>query len=115
MTVSGHDEEGFAVVLVLGLVAVLTMLALVAGGVVALVATQRKVQAAADLAALAGAVDLRDGRDPCAGATEIAAANGAVLRSCAVAGRVVAVTVVVATSPLLGGRELRARARAGPS
>lgn len=108
------DQRGVAVVLVLGMVAVLMTLALVCGGVVALVVTHRKAQAAADLAALAGATDLQVGRDACAGVGRIAEANGALVESCAVRGSEVTVTVLVRTSPLLGGRELRARARAGP-
>ena len=115
MTVRCRDERGVGVVITLGLVGVLTTLALVCAAAVALVVTHRKAQSAADLAALAGATDLRAGRDGCAGAAQVAEANGAVLRACSVAGQEVEVTVVVAAPGVLGSRELRARARAGPS
>lgn len=116
MNVGGQrDQRGVAVVLVLGMIAVLTTLALIAGAAIALVVAHRKAQAAADLAALAGATDLQAGRDGCSAAQRIAVSNGAVVASCAVEGAEVVVTVVVTASGLLGGRELRARARAGPS
>lgn len=110
-----RTEHGAAVVLVLGLVALLVTVACVAGGVVALLATHRKAQAAADLAALAGAHDLRAGRDPCRGVVSIAGANGAEVRECQVEGEEIRVQVFVRTSALLGSRELDARARAGPT
>lgn len=109
-----RDESGAAVALALGLVALLVLVAAVALGVTALVAGHRKAQAAADLAALAAASSLREGADPCAEAHEIAAANEASVTSCAVQGQTVSVSVVVQIA-LLGERELRARARAGPS
>ena len=115
MSAGRRDERGVGVVLALGLVGVLTTFALVAGAAVALVVTHRKAQAAADLAALAGAVALRAGGDGCAGAGRVAEANGAVLRGCSVSGAEVLVTVVVTAPGVLGSRELRARARAGPS
>lgn len=102
-------------VLALGLVFVLTTAALVAGAVVAVVATHRKAQAAADLAALAGATDLQVGRDPCAAAARIAVANGAEVRRCSVLGDEVAVSVIIALPGALARREVRARARAGPA
>lgn len=114
MKVGTRDQRGAAIVLVLGMVGILTSLALIAGGAVALVVAHRKAQAAADLAALAGATDLQAGRDACAGAGRIAEANGALVASCTTDGVEVRVTVLMRTSPFLGRRELRALARAGP-
>lgn len=100
---------------VLGLVTVLTTIALVAGGVGSVMVAHRKAQAAADLAALAGAADLRDGRDGCVLAARIAAANGAVLADCLVDGVEVEVVVAVAVPAVPGAPTMRSRARAGPS
>lgn len=75
------------------------------------VATQRAA-GAADAAALAGA-DTVSGihvGDPCEQAARLAAANGAALMSCEVAG--MTVDVIVATSVL--GFGITAQARAGP-
>ncbi|MCX6396315.1 MAG: flp pilus-assembly TadE/G-like family protein [Propionibacteriales bacterium] len=110
-----RGEGGVAVVLSLILIAVLMSFAVIAGGAVALVVDHRKAQAAADLAALAGAGGLQSGLDGCTAAGRIAEANGSVLQECVVRGPEVVVTVVVRASALLGGRSLRARARAGPS
>lgn len=109
-----RDQRGVAVVLALGLIAVLMTLALIAGGAAAIVVSHRKAQAAADLAALAGAADLQAGRDACSAARVIAAANGAVVENCSVRGTEVTVAVVVRAPGAVGSQELRARARAGP-
>jgi secretion/DNA translocation related TadE-like protein len=107
-----RDQDGVVVVLAVGLAALLVLIAVVCSGAVALVAAHRKVQAAADLAALAGAEAVRTGREGCAGAGRIAAENGAVLRDCHVAGSVVEVVVRLELD-LVGSRVLTARARAG--
>ena len=60
------------------------------GVVAAMVSAHRTAQAAADLAALAGATRLADGGDACAEAGAVATANGGSLTSCAVDGRDVA-------------------------
>lgn len=108
------DERGVGVVLALGLVAVLVLVGVVGIGVVGLVATHRQAQAAADLAALAGAEASRSGRVPCEEATRIATANRADLRVCGVADGVVEVVVVIEVR-LAGSRTVSARARAGPA
>jgi len=108
-----RDESGVAVVLALGLVALLVLVGAVGVAVVGLVAAHRQAQAAADLAALAGAEAARAGGEPCAEAARIAAANRADLRDCAVDGAVVEVEVAVVVD-LAGSRGLSARARAGP-
>ncbi len=81
-----------------------------AGG---LVTAQRRAQAAADLAALAGATHLLDA---CARAGEIAAANAASLETCRLDGDDVTVEVSVA-GPRVPWRDVRvtAEARAGPA
>lgn len=112
-------ERGAGTVLVLGVVAVILVLA---AGIAALGAAQNArgaAQAAADLGALAGATALRDGFDPCGTAGDAVVRNGARLASCEVLGggvvRVVA-TRVAAGPGELGGvlGEARASARAGP-
>ena len=109
-----RDDEGAGVVLALGLVAVLVLVGAVGVGVVGLVAAHRQVQAAADLAALAGAEAARSGREPCAVARRIAAGNRGELRDCRVTGVVVEVEVDRVVR-LLGSPTVTARARAGPA
>ena len=86
------------------------------GVVGAMVNAHRVAQSAADLAALAGAEAVGDGRSPCAAASRIADANGADVTACVVDGRDVAVEVTV-TGPRWLGQEhdLVAEARAGPA
>lgn len=119
-----QDEDGVASVLVVGLTGLLVLLGLAAAFLVATVAAHRRVQAAADLAALAGATTLHSGgaggsavgaAGPCDAAGTIAAGNGARITSC----RIEASDVLV-TAALDGPRflrhswELTAQARAGP-
>jgi secretion/DNA translocation related TadE-like protein len=112
---SGTRQRGTAAVLAVGLTGVLvtvTLLVAVVGGVVA---DQRRVEAAADLAALAGAGAVQAGRDGCAAARETAGRNGGTLRSCALHGDVVTVEVGRNSQAVLGLRlALVGRARAGP-
>jgi secretion/DNA translocation related TadE-like protein len=95
----------------ISLFVLLSLLGSVVGG--ALV-TLRRAQAAADLAALAGAVALQHGGDACAAAERSARLNHTRLSQCRLEGQVVAVRVI-GVSPLLG-RELMIHgdARAGP-
>jgi len=78
-----------------------------------LVTAQRMAQAAADLAALAGAIVRPDAG--CAEAARIAEANGAALTQCSVISREVRVEVTV-PGPRWPGRRVQvsAEARAGP-
>jgi secretion/DNA translocation related TadE-like protein len=96
------------------LVGVLLFVTVAVTGVVGLVAGHRRAQAAADLAALAGASGLQDGSPPCRRAATIARRNGAVLTHCRVDDW--NVTLGVAVRARLPGTsvQLRARARAGP-
>jgi secretion/DNA translocation related TadE-like protein len=85
------------------------------GVVGAMVVAHRRAQAAADLAALAGAGALARGVDPCASAAAVAEANDATLTACTVAGAQVRLVVTVAGPRGLGQTgDLTARARAGP-
>jgi secretion/DNA translocation related TadE-like protein len=108
-------DRGSATVLGVWLVGVLAtvmaMVAVLAGAV----ADQRRVESAADLAALAGATAVQQGGSACASARDVVRRNGASLTSCAVAGEVVEVTARRRTPPLLGRRlEAMSTARAGP-
>lgn len=109
-----RDERGAAVVVAVGLVAVLVFVTAVCMAVVALVLAHRKAQVAADLAALAGASALQGGADPCAAAERIAVRQDARLTGCEVDGSDVVVATGVRVGVRLGGAELPARARAGP-
>lgn len=108
-----RTEQGGATVLVVAMAGLLlfVMTGLAAAG--GLVTAQRRAQAAADLAALAGASRLEDA---CARAGEVAAANAAVLEACHLDGDDVTVEVSVA-GPRVPWRDVRvtAEARAGPS
>ncbi len=112
---SNRDERGVGTILGLTMIALLTMFALVAAGVMSIVDAHRRAQAAADLAALAGAQGRAAGRDPCAAAALVAGRNGARLTSCRLDGADVLVEVAVsAARPLHLRGPLPARARAGP-
>jgi secretion/DNA translocation related TadE-like protein len=108
------QEDGFAVPVALGLGGVLVSLALAgaAGGQV--LVAQRRAAAAADLAALAGAVAGQHGQEPCPAARRMAGLGEATLASCAVDGE--RVRVVTAVELRIAGHDLtvRARAHAGP-
>ena len=77
-------ERGASTVVVVSLAGLLLWLGAALGVVAAMVTAHRTAQAAADLAALAGAARLADGGDACAEAGAVAAANGASLTSCAI-------------------------------
>lgn len=109
-----RDERGAAVVVGLSLVAILVLVALAGVGTAAIVLAHRRVQVAADLAALAAAGALQWGGDPCGAAGEIAGRHATALTRCRVEGSSVLVATTIVLPALLGGREVRARARAGP-
>lgn len=111
-----RDERGAATALVLAALSLLMLVALALVHVAGMVRAQRSAQAAADLAALAGAVASRQGLPPCDRAAEIAVGNGASLVECMVRGAEVSLTVSVPGPQWRGhGVDLRARARAGPA
>lgn len=115
MTRSG-DERGAATVLAVALLGLLVLVGAALSVVGAMFAAHRSAQAAADLAALAGAAAAQDSGDACGVAAATAAANGARLVDCVLAGRDVRVTVEV-TGPRWRGvtpGDLVAESRAGP-
>ena len=113
----GWDERGSGTVYALGV-----MVVVVAAGVgmAVHVNDQRaagRAGAPADLAAISGATVLSSviaPGDPCAMAGRVAAANGASVSACSVAGEDVTVSVVVPTTILGRPRQATAQARAGP-
>lgn len=109
-----RDERGVAVVALLGLVAVLVLVAAVSAGTVAIVLAHRRAEVAADLGSLAGATALQGGAEPCAAAGRIVARHGATMTTCVTQGLVVSVTTAVPLPASLGGAGVSARARAGP-
>lgn len=98
----------------IGALVLLTLLMAVVGG--ALV-TVRRVQAAADLAALAGATAHADGRSACAEVARVAGRNGGRLDSCDVldGGDVRVVVSASFAGPWPQALTVRGRARAGPA
>jgi secretion/DNA translocation related TadE-like protein len=114
--VSRRDERGAATLLVLTMAGLLVLLGAAFSVVVALVVAHRAAQSAADLAALAGARGVAEGRDGCAAAAEVATANRSRLAGCVVAGRDIAVRVEVTGPHWLGEvADLAATSRAGPA
>lgn len=110
-----RGDRGAATVLTVAVLGLLLFVGAALAVVGAMVAAHRQAQAAADLAALAGARTLADGGDACGAAATVAAANGADLTGCVVADRDVRTTVVVAGPRWLGQTgDLAAEARAGP-
>jgi secretion/DNA translocation related TadE-like protein len=113
-----HGDRGGATVLVVAMAGVLMFVVVGLAAAGGLVTAQRRAQAAADLAALAGASALADTsgpEDPCAAADRVAGRNAAVLDACAPDGRAVRITVSVA-GPDVPWKAVRvtAEARAGP-
>jgi len=119
VTVRRHrpgGESGAATVLVTACLGVLLLVGCALAVVGAMVTAHRAAQAAADLAALAGANAAQDGGDPCAAAASIAGDNGARLTQCSIANQDVTVEVEVPGPRWLGQRhDLAAAARAGPA
>jgi secretion/DNA translocation related TadE-like protein len=110
-----RGERGSATVLVVAFAAVLLMIGCALGVAAAVVLAHRTAQAGADLAALSAARALSVGRDPCAEAARIAAADGVRVAGCRVEGTEVTVTVLAPGPHWLGQTaDLSAQARAGP-
>ncbi|SFE10437.1 helicase/secretion neighborhood TadE-like protein [Blastococcus tunisiensis] len=111
-----ESERGSATVWVLALGGVLAVIGMAAVLTGAAVVARHRATAAADLAALAGAVRAVQGADACRSAAELARANAAELVACVVGdGAVVevSVSVPVRLGPL-GAVSATAHARAGP-
>jgi len=107
-------EAGSAAVLgtvLVGLLAVLAMLVAAVGGVVA---DQRRVASAVDLAALAAAGAVQRGADGCVTARSTARRNGASILTCRVDGDVVTLRAVRPATHVLGRTiQVSSKARAG--
>ena len=109
-------ERGSATVMVVAFAGVLLLVGSALGVVATMVHRHRLAQSAADLAALAGAVDVRDGGNGCSTASRVAGDNHAVMVACRVTGREVLVAVRVRGPRWLGQpHDLGAEARAGPA
>lgn len=113
-----RSERGAASLLAVALIGVLLMLGMAANLVVAAAAAHRTAQAAADLAALAGAQVWQEQgvtHAACAAAGDVAAENEAVLTTCSVQGDDL-LAVVEVEGPRMFGHEFEVigRARAGP-
>ena len=113
----GWDERGSGTVYSLGVIAVLLAAALGIAGLIQAQSATGRARAAADLAAISGATVLSSvvaPGDPCAMAQRVAAANGASMSACSVAGEDVTVSVTISTTILGLPRRATAEARAGP-
>lgn len=111
-----RDERGAATLLVTACLGLLMLVGCALAVVAAMVTAHRSAQAAADLAALAGAGAIQEGGDACAAAGSVAVANDARLIGCTVAGDDVTVEVKVRGPRWLGQpHDLSAQARAGPA
>lgn len=120
MSAASRRDRGAAAVWVLGCGAVVLAVGLLVLVRSLAVLARHRAETAADLAALAAAGRIGVGGDPCSAAGAVAAANNARLRSCVVAlgvggrsGTVRVEVVARADLPVVGGREVSARARAG--
>lgn len=115
------EERGSSTVLAVGLVVAMLSVTLAASAVLSAVRSAHVARSAADLAALAGAIQLQESSDAgaaCGEAARVAARHDARVLSCRV-GASGDVTVTVATSiPLrlagMGPDHAEGRARAGP-
>lgn len=110
-----RDERGAAVVVGVGVIAVLVLVAMVGVGVVGIVLAHRRAQTAADLGSLAGAAALQRGADPCMAAGMVVGRQHATVTRCVVDGTSVTLATAVDLPTSLGGGAVLARARAGPA
>lgn len=123
----GRCDEGSGTVLVLAVVAVVMVLAGLVAALASAQGARARAQTAADLAALAGAQRVAtpggipldagavDGADPCATARDVAARNGAGLRSCTAGVDGVVEVTVAGRGGVMQGPAATASARAGPA
>lgn len=108
-------EDGSASLLVVALTGVVLLLGLSGALLTATAAAHRRAQAAADLAALAGATARQHGADACGTAGLVADRNGARATDCHLEEDDVVVRVALPGPEFLGHSwELVGRARAGP-
>lgn len=110
----GSDRGSATVIASIGALLLISITAVVLGLGAASVARHR-AEVAADLAALAGAAVILDGRQQaCEGAMRIAAANRATITQCETSGADVLVVVELTARIGPAARTATARARAGP-
>ncbi|HYO39040.1 MAG TPA: Rv3654c family TadE-like protein [Nocardioidaceae bacterium] len=110
-----RGQRGSAAVLATVLLGVLACSAVLVAAFGGAVVAQRRVEAAADLGALAGASAALRGEPGCTAAASIASANDARVLACTVSGEIVELRVVRETRRVLGLRfTVTSRARAGP-
>ena len=109
-------ESGLAAPLVVALAGVVVLVAVATAALGRLLVDQRRVAAAADLAALAGATALQYQEDACGAARRVAAANGGALTRCRTSGERVTVSVSVGSGTVLDRLvRISAEAAAGPA
>lgn len=110
-----RDSRGSVSIMVVAMLGVLLLIGAALGVVAAIVAAHRSAQAAADLAALAGAQAAQRGSDGCAAAAEVLLRPDLHLEGCQVEGQEVRVVVRARGPHWLGQTaDLFAEARAGP-
>ncbi|HEY4007796.1 MAG TPA: Rv3654c family TadE-like protein [Pseudonocardia sp.] len=114
---TGEQDDGLATVWAVSAIAVLVMAMVFGLGLGAAATGRHRAEAAADLAALAGAGHALDGEPTaCAYADRVAEPMHARLVSCRLVGAEVTVVLEVPTqAPLLAHRAAVGRARAGPA
>lgn len=113
---SRRGERGSAAVLAMVLLGALATASILVAAFGGAVVDQRRVEAAADLGALAGASATQRGEPGCTAAASVASANGGRVSSCTVSGEIVEVQVARDTRRVLGLRfTVTSRARAGPA
>jgi secretion/DNA translocation related TadE-like protein len=109
------DDRGAATVVAAAMIGALTLLLATVLVLGAVVATRHRAAVAADLAALAGAAEgVRGQESGCERARDLAARNGAELRSCVWTGWDLDVVVASTCGCLPMGGTATVRARAGP-
>ncbi|MEI2711806.1 MAG: Rv3654c family TadE-like protein [Nocardioides sp.] len=110
-----RNARGSGTQLMVAFAGVLLLVGAAVTVVAAMLVEHRRAQSAADLAALAGAAALLDGRAGCEVARDVAARNGAAVVSCVVDRREVVVHTRIKGPRSLGQRgDLEGHARAGP-
>jgi secretion/DNA translocation related TadE-like protein len=110
------DERGSASILGCFIMAALIVITATVLHVGSVVVVRHRLQAAADLAALAVASSLdRGATDACVIAQTVAVRMGVGVRSCRIHGWDAVVETHAPVSPLFGDREASAIARAGPA
>jgi secretion/DNA translocation related TadE-like protein len=114
------DQRGAASIMMAGVMGVVVTISCVAMVVCGYLLGYHRARAAADLAALSGAVAYQQGRDGCAEAGRLASANGAGLAACDEVGDQVDFVITVRASVPVGlrvpglPRTITAEAHAGP-